>query len=125
MVDSRTEREMEDLRNRVRAVDEKLDRLAASLNTRFDGVDAAFQRVDGAFHSVDAAFHRVDAALQSVDAAFVEQRQYTEFAFAQLQTRMDAGFARLELTLQEFINEQRRINDLVERRLNSGGAGPL
>jgi hypothetical protein len=125
MVDSRTEREMEDLRNRVRAVDEKLDRLAASLNTRFDGVDAAFQGVDGAFHSVDAAFHRVDAALQSVDAAFVEQRQYTEFAFAQLQTRMDAGFARLELTLQEFINEQRRINDLVERRLNSGGAGPL
>ena len=101
MVDSRTEREMEDLRNRVRAVDEKLDLLAASLNTRFDSVRAAF------------------------DAAFVEHRQYTEFAFAQLQTRMDAGFARLELTLQEFINEQRRINDLVERRLNSGDAGRL
>jgi len=38
---------------------------------------------------------------------------------------MDGGFARLELTLQEFINEQRRINDLVERRLNSGDAGRL
>jgi hypothetical protein len=93
MVDSRTEREMEGLRNRVRRVEERLDLLAASLNTRFDGVDAAF----------------------------VEQRQYTEFAFARLETKMDAGVA----LLKEFIDEQRRTNDLVERRLNPGDAGRL
>jgi hypothetical protein len=38
---------------------------------------------------------------------------------------MDAGFARLERTLQEFIYEERRINDLVERRLNSRDSGRL
>ena len=32
---------------------------------------------------------------------------------------MDAGFA----LLKEFIDEQHRVNDLVERRLNSGVAG--
>jgi hypothetical protein len=38
----------------------------------------------------------VDRRLDDVDRALVEQRQYTEFAYTQLDARMDAGFAGLD-----------------------------
>jgi tetrahydromethanopterin S-methyltransferase subunit G len=99
MVDSPTERKMEDLRNHIRAIDDKLDLLAASLNTRFDsvdgrldsierridGVDTRFDTVDTRLNSIDTRFDTVDTRLNSIDtrfdsvgaasdAAFVEQR---------------------------------------------------
>lgn len=88
---------------------------------------------------------KLDALGQSVDTAFVEQREYTEFAFDRLATEMrasfghvdarfnsidgrfnsvdgrfnsvDARFDRLERKLDQFIDTQSRTNSLVERRL--------
>ena len=61
---------------------------------------------------------------QSVDAGFLEQREYTEFAFDRLRTemvsrfnRVDRRFDRLERKLDQFIDTQSRTNTLVERRL--------
>ena len=74
-----------------------------------------------------------ECGFQAVDEAFREQREYTEFCFARLEQRMDAGFAkvddrlallgaglsRVERKLDQFIDVQTRTNDLVERRLRA------
>jgi len=99
-------------RERLATVDEKLDQLA---------------------HSVDERFKAIDARFDAVDVAFVEQRQYTEFAFEQvstglteIRTEMRAGFYdtatrfdRFERKLDQFIDTQSRTNALVERRLTA------
>jgi hypothetical protein len=83
MVDSRKGGAMaDDLTVRVQALEERVEALSISMHQRFDGVDAEFRRVHAAF--------------DAVDAAFLEQRQYTEFAYERLDTKMDAGFARLD-----------------------------
>jgi hypothetical protein len=65
MVDSPKEKTMtngaDNLPERVQAIEEKLDALASSVDRRFEQVDRRFDRVD---------------------AAIVEQRAYTEFAYA-------------------------------------------
>ncbi len=102
MVDSRKGEGMadriDDLAGRVEAVEQKVDRLSASVDQRFD----------------------------QVDAALVEQRLYTEFAYERLDAKMDAGFAnmdgrfsRLERKLDQFIDTQSKTNELVERRLQA------
>jgi hypothetical protein len=63
------------LPERVDVIERKLDVLSASVDKRFDAVDKRFD---------------------DVSAAFVEQRQYTEFAFDRLRREMLAGFERLE-----------------------------
>jgi hypothetical protein len=94
------------------------------------------ERVEG---KLDALSTSVDERFDRVDAALVEQRQYTEFGYLQLEAklgaqigeveaklgaRMDAGFAqvdarfaRVERKLDQFIDTQSRTNELVERRL--------
>jgi len=117
---------MEDLRERVRSVEEKLDLLAASLNTRFDGVDAAFveqrQYTEFAFEqhktAMNAGFARLEARMDAGDAR-LEAKMGAGFARldaadARLEAKMDAGFA----LLKDFIGEQRQLNDLFRRRLN-------
>jgi hypothetical protein len=86
----------DDVEVRVSRVEEKLDALAAS---------------------VDARFGQVDARFDAVDQAFVEQRQYTEFAFDTLRTEMHEGFNRIERKLDSFIDVQSATNALTERRL--------
>src|SRR4249920_3892671 len=72
MVDSPKERTMTDgssnLPERVEIIEQKLDGLIRSVDTRFD----------------------------QVDTAIVEQRAYTEFAYERVDSKMDAGFARLD-----------------------------
>jgi hypothetical protein len=89
---------------------------------------------------LDQLAHSVDERFNAVDSAFVEQREYTEFAFERLQGDMQAGFGevsrrfdgvserfdgmasrfdRLERKLDQFIDTQSRTNALVERRLNA------
>jgi hypothetical protein len=86
--------------------------------------------VDQRFDAVDSRFDAVDSRFDAVDAAFVEQREYTEFAFAlvssELRAEMQAGFGgvsarfdRLERKLDQFIDTQSRTNTLVERRLTA------
>jgi tetrahydromethanopterin S-methyltransferase subunit G len=116
MVDSRKggtmTGEVDDVRKRVQAVEQKVDALSASVDVRFD----------------------------AVDAALIEQRQYTEFAFDRLASEMRAGFSsvdarlnvsetrfdsidsrfnRIERKLDRFIDTQSRANELVERRLRA------
>ena len=38
----------------------------------------------------------VDARFDQVDAAILEQRQYTEFAYSRLEAKMDAWLSRFE-----------------------------
>ena len=89
---------LEDLPEKVQAIEQKLDVLTTSVDARFDAVDARFD-------SVDARFDEVTAAL-------VEGREYTEFAFQQLRSEMNAGFGRLERKLDIVID---RISDLPPR----------
>ena len=112
---------------------DKVEQLAASVDERFDGVDQRFAGVDQRFEAVDRRFDAVDRRFDAVDrrfdaleAAIVEQREYTEFAFTQLDHKIDAGFAqwddrfsRFERKLDQFIDVQVRTNDLVERRLRA------
>ena len=96
MVNSRNDEAMIE---RIVRIETKLDDLAASVGQRFD--------------TVDTRFAAVGAAFDAVDGAFVEQRQYTEFAFEKLDARfdkmdarfdkMDARFDRLERKLDQFI----------------------
>ncbi len=105
-------------------VEQKLDKLSASVDHRFDAVDRQFD---------------------DVTAALAEQRQYTEFAFDRLTSEMRAGFKgvdsrfngvesrfdglegrfnRLERKLDQFIDTQSKANELVERRLQMLETGP-
>jgi hypothetical protein len=97
-------------------VGQKLDTLSAAVDGRFDIVN---QQVDTLSASVDERFATlsasVDRRFDAVDLALVEQRQYTEFAFA----RLDSRFDRFERKLDQFIDTQSTTNKLVERRLTA------
>ena len=116
MVDSRKGSAMadriDDLTERVQAVEEKLDRLSASVTHLSASVDQRFEQVDRRFEQVDRRFDQVDAA-------FLEQRQYIEFAYSRLEAKMDAGFGRVERKLDQFIDVQLQTNQLVDRRLRA------
>ena len=112
-----------------------------------DRIDRLEERVQVVEGKVDQLASAMNAGFQTVDEAFREQREYTEFCFARLEARMDAGFAqiddrfaqiddrfvkiddrfnkmdaglsRVERKLDQFIDVQTRTNDLVERRLRA------
>jgi hypothetical protein len=114
-------------------VEEKIDRLTlvvtegfAAVDQRFVGVDERFVGVDERLDAIDRRFVAVEERFAAVDAAFVEQRQYTEFAFERLSNEMKGGFdgisrrlVRLERKLDGFIDTQAKTNELVERRLDA------
>jgi outer membrane murein-binding lipoprotein Lpp len=96
---------IDDLTERVQTIEEKLDRLSTSVNQLSASVDQRFN---------------------AVDAAFIEQRQYTEFAYSRLEAKIDAGFGqigrqvgRVERKLDQFIDVQLQTNQLVDRRLRA------
>ena len=105
-------------------VEQKLDKLSASVDHRFGAVDRRFDAVDQRFDAVDRQFDDVRAAL-------AEQRQYTEFAFDSFASEMRDGFKgvegrfnKLERKLDQFIDTQSKTNELVERRLQMLETGP-
>lgn len=137
---------MERLPERLEVVEQKIDALTTSVDARFEAVVARFDAltasVDARFEAVDARFDAltasIDARFEEVAQAFVEQRQYTEFAFNRLATEMCAGFRRVderldqlagrldrvevrldrvERKLDQFISTQSRANAIAERRL--------
>jgi len=98
---------------------DRIDDLATDVKKVQHGLEEVKQALTTLSHSVDERFTQVDAA-------FVEQRQYTESAYERLDTKMDAGFARLERKLDQFIDVQLTTNDLVDRRSapsSQGGGG--
>lgn len=101
---------------------------------RIDRLEERIQVVEG---KVDQLASAMFAGFQAVDDALREQREYTEFAFARLEQRLearmdagfatmddrfsktDAGLARVERKIDQFIDVQIRTNELVERRLGA------
>jgi hypothetical protein len=81
---------LEALPERVQAIERKLDALSSSVDRRFE--------------SVDRRFDDIDRRLEEVNQHFVEQRQYTEFAYGRLERRMAAGFGRIEAKLDHVIS---------------------
>ncbi len=120
MVDSRKDSAMadriDDLTERVQTVEEKLDRLSASVDQRFDQVDAAFieqrQYTEFAYSRLDA---KMDVGFAKMDARFAKMDAKIDGGFA----KTDTGFARLERKLDQFIDVQLQTNQLVERRLRA------
>ena len=102
---------------------------------RIDNLTERVQVVEGKLEQLTMTVTELSATMErgfrAVDEAFLEQRQYTEFCFARLETKMDAGFervdarfnrmegslARVERKLDQFIDVQSKANELVERRL--------
>ena len=110
---------IDDLTQCVQTVEEKLDRLSVSVDQRFGQIDRRFEQVDRRFEQIDRRFEQVDRRFDQIDAAIIEQRQYTEFAYSRLETKMDAGFSRVERKLDQFIDVQLQTNQLVDRRLQA------
>lgn len=68
----------------------------------------------------------VDPEYNEADALAYEQRYGIKLGYGRLASKMDAGFARVERKLDQFIDVQLRTNALVERRLTRrrpGGGG--
>ena len=88
MVDSLKSKSMadriDDLTERVQTVEGKVDHLSISLDRRFD----------------------------AIDATFVGQREYTEFAYARLDAKMDTGFGRVD---ERFDRMDERFDRMDER----------
>ena len=112
---------------------------------------AMAERIDHLEVRVKVVEQRVDQLSESVDRQFeafreplAELRKYTEHAYEKLDTKMDAGFARLDMKiasldakmdagfvkvdattsrierkLDQFIDLQLKANQLVERRLRA------
>ena len=85
--------DLERLPERVDVLEHKLDALAVSIDERFEAVDRRFDEVT---------------------AAIVEQRPYTEFAFARLEKRMTLGFMAME---SRFVRLETRM-DRMEQKLD-------
>jgi chromosome segregation ATPase len=129
---------------RFDTLEEKLDQLSESVDARFGQMDKRFEQVDGRFEQVDARFRQVDARFVQVDARFgqvderlaaidkqfeaihkefrevqghfVEQREYTEFAYERLDRRLTQGFSRLERRLDQVIDAQSRPGTATQPR---------
>ncbi len=86
-----------------------------NLTRRVDGLevklDAVSEKIDRLSDSVDRRFEQVDRRFEHVDAAFVEQRQYTEFAFQRLEGTMDVRFGRLEGHIGRV---ERKVDQLID-----------
>jgi tetrahydromethanopterin S-methyltransferase subunit G len=83
------ENSLDALPERVEAVERKLDALSVSVDRRFNAVDKRFDAVDKRFDTFEASVNqRFEAFEKSVSEQFVEQRQYTEFAFGKLDARL-------------------------------------
>ena len=130
MVDSRIEQAMAD---RIDALTEDVQAVEKRVQTVGDKLDRVSASVDRRFEQVAQQVAQVDRRFDAVDTALLEQRQYTEFASARLEAKMDAGdsrleakidagfarFERVERKLDQFIDVQLQTNQLVERRLNA------
>jgi uncharacterized protein YceH (UPF0502 family) len=92
-----------DLSTRVEAVERKVDGLAASMDVRFDQVNAALveQRAYTEF-----AYDRLDEKLNALDARM-------ESRFGRLEGNMEARFAQVDAHVARL---DRKLDQLLDRR---------
>jgi chromosome segregation ATPase len=109
---------------------EQVDGRFEQVDARFEQVDARFEQVDARFGQVDARFGQLDERLAAIDRQFeaihkefrevqghfVEQREYTEFAYERLDRRLTQGFSRLERRLDQVIDAQSRPGTATQPR---------
>jgi hypothetical protein len=107
MVDSPKDETMDGASNlpeRQQIMEQKLDALAVSVDTRFEQVDARFAHVDRRF--------------DEVGAAIAEQRAYTEYVYEKLNQKMDAGFAKVDAGFGKvdarFARLERKIDQIID-----------
>lgn len=81
-------------------------------------------RVGRLEEKVEILVRTMDSRFNDVDAAFVDHRQYTEHLFETLRIEMQSGFQRvdtrfnrLERKVDQFVDTQSKQNELTERRL--------
>jgi molybdopterin-biosynthesis enzyme MoeA-like protein len=80
------------------------------------GTEQLPERVDRIEHKLDALTASVDRRFDEVSEHFVEQREYTEFAFDRLRKEMLEGFNRLESKLDTNVERlERKLDTNVER----------
>jgi hypothetical protein len=108
---------IDNVAERVQVIEGKVDTLTERVHVVEGKVDILTDRVHVVEAKVDILTDRVqvveakvEAGFNAVDAAFLEQRQYIEFSYTRLETKMDAGFGRVERKLDQFM-------DVMDRRL--------
>ena len=74
------------------------------------------ERLEGTVEAVVASLKELSA---SVIAGFVEQREYTEFAFQRLDVKIDTGLARLEAKIDAVDSRLGAKIDAVDSRLGA------
>ena len=97
------------------------------------GLEDITKRVERLEGTVEAVVASLKELSVSVIAGFVEQREYTEFAFQRLDVKIDTGLARLEAKIDgadsrlerverkidQFIDVQSQTNRLTDLRLRT------
>jgi archaellum component FlaC len=83
---------------------------------RIDRLEERIQVVEG---KVDQLALAMNAGFQAVDDALREQREYTEFAFARLEqrleARMDAGFAKMDARFAKMDDRFAKMDDRFDK----------
>jgi len=104
---------IDNLTERVQAVEGKVDHLTGRVYVVEDRVHVVEEKVDHLSRKLAELSASVDQRFDAVDAAFVEQRQYTEFAYARLDAKMDAGFGRVDV---RFDRLERKLDQVIDLR---------
>jgi len=123
MVDSPKEETMTDGTSNLPErgiIERKLDALSASVDARFDQVNQRFEQVNQQFEQVNQQFAHVDERFQQVADAIAEQRAYTEFAYQRLDSKMDAGFDRMDT---RFNRLERKIDQIIDLHIPDSPPG--
>ncbi len=81
------------------------------------GLEDIMKRVDRLEGTVEAVVASLKELAASVIAGFVEQREYTEFAFQRLDVKIDTGLARLEAKIDAVDSRLGAKIDGVDSRL--------
>jgi hypothetical protein len=76
-----------------------------------DGIDDGARRVQTIEVKLDLLTASLDGRFDAVDAAFIEQRQYTEFAFEKLERVMNSRFGDVEACFGDGGGHGRRDGD--------------
>jgi hypothetical protein len=102
----------------VNGLPARVERLARSVDARFDAVDARFDAVDARFDAVDAKFDAVDARFDAVEEHLSDLRQYIDFGHFKLQEHITATSNELRLDVKTDISRlERKLDQFIDIQL--------
>ena len=84
-----------------------------------DRIQVVEGKVDHLTERVQVLEVKVNEGFKAVAAAFVEQREYTEFAYSGLDKKMDAGFSRLDKKVDAGFSRLEAKMDAGDSRLDA------